>query len=163
MSSSPSAVRAILPSDRDEWARLFRSYREFYELTPDETVIERVWAWLNDDSHEVNAFVATSPSGLVGFAHYRRFARPSAGSVGMYLDDLFVDPSVRGGGVGRALIAEVSALADQEGCTVVRWITSEDNAVARRLYDSVATATRWVTYDRAPQTTTSVSRGTVKP
>jgi GNAT superfamily N-acetyltransferase len=153
MTSSTTAVRAIRASDRDEWARLFRAYREFYELTPDDGVIERVWSWLNNDEHEVNAFVATSTDALVGFAHYRRFARPSAGSVGMYLDDLFVDPTVRGGGVGRALISAVSALADQEGCTVVRWITSDDNVTARRLYDSVATATKWVTYDRAPQPT----------
>jgi GNAT superfamily N-acetyltransferase len=145
-------VRAIQPEDREEWAALFRVYRAFYNLAPDEAVINRVWLWLTDDAHEVGAFVATSTDRLVGFAHYRRFARPSAGSVGMYLDDLFTDPDARGTGVGRALIAEVSAAAKREGCTVVRWITSTDNATARRLYDSVATATEWVTYDLVPGT-----------
>jgi GNAT superfamily N-acetyltransferase len=146
----PVFVRAIQPEDRDEWAALFRAYREFYNLLPDEAVIDRVWTWLTDDTHEVSAFVATSTDRLVGFAHYRRFARPSAGSVGMYLDDLFTDPAARGAGVGRALIGEVSAVAKREGCTVVRWITAEDNAAARRLYNSVATATPWVTYDGVP-------------
>lgn len=37
-----------------------------------------------------------------------------------------------------------------EHATVVRWVTAEDNDVARRLYDRVATATAWVTYDRVP-------------
>jgi len=32
----------------------------------------------------------------------------------------------------------------------VRWITAGDNATARRLYDAVATATPWVTYDMGP-------------
>jgi GNAT superfamily N-acetyltransferase len=148
----PVTVRAIQSGDREEWAALFRAYREFYHLVPDEAVIDRVWLWLMDDAHEVHAFVATSTHRLVGFAHYRRFARPSAGSVGMYLDDLFTDPDARGAGVGRALIGQVSAVAKREGCSVVRWITSEDNAAARRLYDSVATATPWITYDLVPGT-----------
>jgi hypothetical protein len=33
---------------------------------------------------------------------------------------------------------------------VVRWITDVNNARARRLYDSVAAATPWVTYDLSP-------------
>jgi GNAT superfamily N-acetyltransferase len=152
--TAPDAVtvRAIQPGDREEWAALFRAYREFYNLLPDEAVVERVWLWLMDDAHEVGAFVATSTDRFVGFAHYRRFARPSAGSVGMYLDDLFAHPEARGSGVGRALINAVSAVAKREGCTVVRWITASDNAAARRLYNSVATATTWITYDGVPGT-----------
>ncbi|TFD59769.1 GNAT family N-acetyltransferase [Cryobacterium suzukii] len=110
----------------------------------------RVWTWINDDSNEVNAFVATSGDRLVGLAHYRRFSRPSTGSVGIYLDDLFTDSTARGAGVGRALLSELSALAEREGRSVVRWITAEDNAPARRLYDLTATSTKWVTYDLAP-------------
>jgi GNAT superfamily N-acetyltransferase len=143
-------VRAIESADREQWAALFRGYREFYELAPDETVVERVWAWLMDDAHEVNAFVALSGGALVGIAHYRRFARPSSGTIGLSLDDLFAAPSVRGRGVGSALIGRLQALAVSEGRSVVRWITADTNATARRLYDAVATATPWVTYDLKP-------------
>ena len=144
------SVRAVQASDYAEWAELYRGYRAFYALSPDDSVVERVWSWVNDDTHEVNAFVAISEDRLVGLAHYRRFARPSSGSVGFYLDDLFTSPSTRGIGVGRALLSEVSALADREGSSVIRWITAEDNTRARRLYDSTATSTKWVTYDLAP-------------
>jgi GNAT superfamily N-acetyltransferase len=144
------SVRAVEASDYAQWAELYRGYRDFYALSPDGSVVERVWTWINDGTSEVNAFVATAGGRLVGLAHYRRFARPSAGSVGIYLDDLFTDSSARGCGVGRALLRELSALADREGCSVVRWITSEDNAPARRLYDATATPTKWITYDLAP-------------
>lgn len=144
------AIRSARRSDFSEWSRLYRGYRAFYELQPDEAVIERVWDWIHDDANEVEAFVALSGELVVGLAHYRRFARPSSGSVGIFLDDLFSDPESRGRGVGRALLREVSALAGREGRSVVRWITAEDNGQARRLHDSAAAPTTWVTYDLAP-------------
>ncbi|MFT2817474.1 N-acetyltransferase family protein [Leifsonia sp. A12D58] len=148
--SVPVSVRAAGPADYAEWAELFRRYREFYALVPDESVIERVWGWIIDETAEVHAFVAAVDGKLVGLAHYRRFARPSTGSIGIFLDDLYTSPSSRGAGVGRELLRELSVLAAVEGRSVVRWITAEDNTRARRLYDSAATQTKWVTYDLAP-------------
>ena len=148
--SGPVSVRAVEPADYEGWAALFRSYREFYLLAPDEAVIKRVWGWINDETAEVHAFVAVAGGELVGLAHYRRFARPSTGTIGIFLDDLFTSPTARGAGVGRELLRELSTLAANEGRSVVRWITAEDNTRARRLYDSAATQTKWVTYDLAP-------------
>jgi len=151
--TEPTVV--IRPTDRldhDQWAALFRAYREFYRLNPDEAVVERVWSWIGDPGHETNALVAATGNGaLVGIAHYRRFARPSTGSIGIYLDDLFTDVEHRGTGVGRALIAAVTEIGAREGCSIVRWITAGDNRPAQRLYESLATRTSWLTYDRLCQ------------
>lgn len=144
------AVRSIEPEDRVRWAELYRAYREFYRLTPDDAVIERVWGWILDPANEVACLVASVDGRVVGLAHYRRFARPSSGTVGLFLDDLFADAEARGQGVGRALLAELSRLSAREGNSVVRWITAADNTTARRLYDGAATATSWVTYDLGP-------------
>jgi len=51
-----------------QWAELYRGYRDFYTLVPDEAVIERVWRWIADTSHEVNALVAVAGQDLVGLA-----------------------------------------------------------------------------------------------
>lgn len=143
-------VRPVEPADLDQWRDLFSAYREFYAMQPDSAVVERVWSWIVDDAHETNALVAVDDEGVIGgIAHYRRFARPSSGTTGLWLDDLFTRPDVRGHGVGRALIDAVGGIAADEKLSVVRWITNEHNATARRLYDTVATATKWVTYDRA--------------
>ena len=147
---STVTVRPLDPADRDRWADLYRGYREFYEHPSDEAVVERVWRWVTDADHEVSALVAEIDGRAVGIAHYRRFARPSSGTVGMFLDDLFTDASVRGQGVGRALIAAVTEIAASENCSVVRWLTSETNAQARVLYDQVATVTPVITYDIVP-------------
>ena len=140
-------VRAVTASDRDDWAALFAAYREFYDLAPDARIVDRVWSWIMDGDHEVNALIATSGGRAVGIAHYRRFARPSMGTTGIYLDDLFTHSDNRGGGIGRALIRELSELAARNGDSVVRWMTSESNATARLLYHRVATQTQWITYE----------------
>lgn len=106
-----------------------------------------VWGWLIDPAHEVNGLVAANGDMLVGIAHYRPFARPLAAASGLFLDDLFVAPSARGSGAAAALIDAVRAQAQADGHNVVRWITADDNARARGLYDKVAQAGSWVTYD----------------
>lgn len=140
-------VRAIAPSDEQDWRRLFAAYREFYELQPDDAVLDRVWGWIHDPDHLVNALVAEVEGRVVGLAHHRLYARPSEGEAGLYLDDLFTDADARGRGVGRALIGRLAETAREHGAAKVRWMTAEDNHTAQRLYDAVARRTTWVTYD----------------
>lgn len=149
MPQTSLSIRAPREDDFDAWAVLFRGYRVFYKLAPDEAIIERVWSWIINPDHETNALIAISEDDrMVGLAHYRRFARPSTGSVGIWLDDLFTDPDHRGGGIGRTLVAAVTDIAARAGCSIVRWITAADNLPGQRLYDTLATKTTWVTYDK---------------
>lgn len=149
--SAPTSVRPVEVADESRWKALYAAYRAFYELAPDADVVDRVWSWLLDDDNEVQGLVAVREGLVVGLANHRRFHRPASGTVATYLDDLFVDPAVRGSGAGRALLDHLATEAGAEGRSVVRWITAEDNRTARSLYDSVAQATHWVTYDLAPR------------
>src|SRR3954466_15727846 len=120
-------VRPIEQGDQAAWEELFHAYRTFYEYDEEQDVVDRVWAWIHDATHETNALVALVDDEVVGFAHHREFARPSSGKRGLYLDDLFTAPEVRGRGVGRALITRLGELAAERGMNKVRWITAEDN------------------------------------
>lgn len=145
-------IRALVESDADAWADLYRGYRAFYELEDDSQVLDHAWSWLMSGEHTLFGLVAVDGDELVGLAHLKWMARPSRGSMCLYLDDLFTAPAARGQGVGSALLARAGEIAAEQGASMVRWITDVDNAIARRLYDRVATATRWVTYDMvAPQ------------
>ena len=152
--STPSPdllVRRVVRSDRPRWAELYAGYRGFYDLGTDSTAIARTWEWVVGEQHGMTGLVAVSADGtLLGLANLRTFARPSTGTIGLYLDDLFADPGARRRGVGAALLDATADLAAQRGASVVRWITSRDNATARSLYDQHATATPWVTYDMPP-------------
>ncbi|NBR52487.1 MAG: GNAT family N-acetyltransferase [Rhodobacteraceae bacterium] len=64
------------------------------------------------------------------------------------MQDLFVDPSVRGGGVGQSLIEAVYADADENDAAQTFWLTTTTNKAARKLYDRVASMTPFVKYRR---------------
>ncbi|MFD8410221.1 MULTISPECIES: GNAT family N-acetyltransferase [unclassified Streptomyces] len=144
-------VRAVRAEDFAQWRALYRGYADFYRVEQTEEMAGRVWSWLNDPGHEVQALVAEDAGGrLVGLAHYRPFARPLSATVGCFLDDLFVDPAGRGSGAADLLLARLREIAAEHGWSVVRWITADDNYRARGKYDQVATRTPWITYDMAP-------------
>ncbi len=147
---SEPVIRLTDPSDKAAWVRLFAAYREFYQQPADDAVVQRVWSWILDPQHETNCVVAEIDDVVVGIADYRVYARPLAGATGIWLDDLFTDPNFRGHGIGRSLIEYLQSLARQQGHSIVRWTTAEDNATAQRLYDTLATRATWVTYDATP-------------
>ncbi len=146
-------VRRVRAQDGPQWARLYAAYRAFYEMPEQPDVVATAWGWVLGEQHGMTGLVATAPDGttLLGLANLRTFARPTTGTQGLYLDDLFTDPSARRSGAGGALLEAAAALAAQRGASVVRWITATDNATARAVYDKHATATPWVTYDMAPR------------
>lgn len=134
-------------SHRPAWEALYAGYAEFYRVEQTPTMRDVVWRWIHDEDEAVECFLALEAGVPLGLAHFREFARPLAASRGGFLDDLFVRPEARSGGAGRALLEALAEEGRRRGWSVIRWITAEDNARARGLYDKVAQATSWVTYD----------------
>jgi len=148
MTDSPVTIRPIRPDDREMWRELFSAYSVFYETSFADRVLDGVWEWLMDQSHEVSALVADSDDRLVGFTHLRRVPDTFTAGSGWFLDDLYVVPEHRGAGVARALIDACEATAHAAGGGTLRWITASENTTAQGLYDKVATRTSWVTYEK---------------
>ena len=141
-------VRAVDAGDHSAWLLLYAAYGDFYKVVQTDAMRATVWGWLLDPACEVEGLVAVDSAGrVIGITHFRAFRRPLSASVGGFLDDLFVDPQARGTGAAHALIAGVEAVGRARGWSVIRWITAADNARARVVYDRLAIATPWVTYD----------------
>jgi GNAT superfamily N-acetyltransferase len=142
-------VTPVRPTDHDAWAQLFRAYARFYRVELRDGTVDVVWSWLHDPGHQVDGLVVrrTYAGPALGLAHYRPFPRTLRGTAGCYLDDLYVDPSARGGGAAPALLAHLRRLAAARGWGVVRWLTAPDNERARTVYDRVAAPTPWISYD----------------
>ena len=152
MNGSAWVTRPVEQRDRDAWSRLFRGYCTFYEWPASEEQLRRVWSWIHEEG-SVEAIVAVAADGSgepVGLAHLRAWVRPLRGEIAGYLDDLFVDPAVRGTGVVEALFAAIDQAAVDHGWSIVRWTTADDNYRARTAYDRVATRTGWITYEMTP-------------
>lgn len=142
-------LREALPRDKAQWRELFLAYGVFYEteFTPD--ILEGVWEWILDSSHPLTCWVADDDGVLLGFAHVREQPDTFVAGPSWFLDDLFTIPAARGRGIGRALISHAREFAAAHGGGDLRWITAEDNVVARGLYDTLATQTSWVMYELA--------------
>ena len=142
------AVSAPERADRGRWEELYRAYADFYREPVTAEQLDRVWSWVMDPTHDVNALLVRDAAGrAVGLAHYRPYFRPLAATVAGYLDDLFVEPAARGTGAVDALFEALRAVARQRGWGKIRWITADDNHRARSKYDQVAERTMWVVYD----------------
>lgn len=140
-------IRPPTQSDRPAWEALYAGYAAFYGVAQTPEMRATVWGWIHDPTHGTNCLVAEDAGTLIGLAHYRPFARPLSASTGGFLDDLFVASDARGSGAAAALIDALKTRAQENGWSVLRWITAQDNARARALYDKLAQETAWVTYD----------------
>jgi ribosomal protein S18 acetylase RimI-like enzyme len=134
---------------RAEWDRLYAGYAAYYKVEQTAEMRDRTWGWIMDG--RITCFIALDADGKpVALAHIREFLRPLMSSVAGYLDDLYVDPTLRGSGVVDDLFEAAKALGRERQWSVIRWITREDNYRARSVYDRRATRTNWVTYDLTP-------------
>jgi len=132
-------VRPVTRDDLPILIALIADYQRFYgNAAP-------------DDEHNAvffGGFVAPSDRGMLIAAHddddslagytclYWTFSSISASEV-VLLNDLYVRPSRRGGGVGEALIAAAREVARERGCSHLRWCTELHNRRAQRLYERV--------------------------
>jgi GNAT superfamily N-acetyltransferase len=62
------------------------------------------------------------------------------------LQDLFTDTSLRGQGIGGALIGELYEYARRAGTSRVYWQTHETNHTAQALYDKIAERSGFIVY-----------------
>ncbi|GAB5455273.1 MAG: GNAT family N-acetyltransferase [Henriciella sp.] len=142
-------IRALTEQDEAVWRALWTGYLEFYESKVDEPVYQSTFRrLLTPGEYEPNALLAWNGDEAVGLVHFMFHRHCWRIENVCYLQDLFADPSVRGAGVGRALIEAVYAAADDVGCPVVYWNTADDNQTARLLYDRIANKTQFIKYQR---------------
>ena len=83
---------------------------------------------------------------------------------GIYLEDLYVRPDLRGSGLGRALLAELAALCVERGYGRLEWWVLDWNEPALGFYASLGAAgmTDWTVHrlTGAPLHALAASRGT---
>ena len=143
-------VRPFQARDEVAWRRLFAGYIAFYRASVAEEVIDATWQRLISGGEGVlmGLLAVDEADAPIGLAHILFHRSTWSPSWYCYLEDLFVDPAQRSRGVGRALIEAVYREADARSATRTYWMTQESNAVARRLYDQLATKAPFVQYRR---------------
>ena len=142
-------IRSIQSSDREEWARLWNLYLAFYKTTLSQQIFDSTFSRLiSGEDNEFSGLIALKGEQPVGITHYLFHRTCWSQEDVCYLQDLYVDETVRGTGAGRALIEAVYSAADAAGAPSVYWHTQHFNYSGRRLYDRVAELTPFLRYDR---------------
>jgi len=142
-------VRPLDPADRGAWGDLWAGYLAFYEADLPAAQFDLHFARLVDPAHpEWRGLIADGSGGPVGIAHVLLHPHGWQARDTVYLQDLFVAPTARGTGIGRALIEAVYDLADRVDAQGVYWTTQHFNAEARVLYDKIGRLTPFIKYAR---------------
>jgi len=143
-------VRRVETRDKPFWLEPFKGYLAFYKATIPEEVIELTWQRLiaGEPGFHIGLVATKEDDVPVGLAHVLFHRSTWSPTWYCYLEDLFVDPSERTKGIGRALIEAVYKEADARQCTRTYWATQEFNYRARALYDQLATKSPFIQYRR---------------
>lgn len=131
-------LRPVTAHDHAAWHALWQAYLHFYETELADEVSLNTWQRLLDPSeptYSALAWVDGKAMGMVNFIYHRsNWSIENA----CYLQDLYVDSTQRGLGIGRQLIEHVYTTAKADNCIKVHWLTHETNATAISLYQQVA-------------------------
>lgn len=138
--SSEIAIR-IRPATPDDVGTVLALIRELavYEKLEHEVVATPALlheALFGADAN-AEALLAEHGDEAVGFALFFHNFSTFLGRRGLYLEDLFVKPEHRGNGIGRALLAQLAAIAQQRGCGRMEWAVLDWNESAIRFYRSL--------------------------
>jgi GNAT superfamily N-acetyltransferase len=96
----------------------------------------------------VEALLAHVGEEAVGVAIFFPNFSTFAGKPGLHLEDLFVEPSWRGRGIGRKLLARVAEIAMARGCSKLTWAVLTWNEPAMQFYARLGAGpvSDWVSY-----------------
>jgi len=142
----PLLIRDLTPEDFAEWQALWADYLAFYDVTLTTDVTQNTWERMIDPTHPMTCRLAEVDGRVLGFAIHHHHCSTWVAGEDCYLEDLFVEASARGMGLGRALINDLIAIARAKGWHRLYWHTDEGNTTARRLYDSFIQSDNHIRY-----------------
>jgi GNAT superfamily N-acetyltransferase len=130
-----ATIRPARPGDESDIVRLIQALAD-YEREPDavEATAEALRAHLFAEVPRVFAHVAEQDGRIVGIAVWFLTFSTWTGRHGIYLEDLFVDPAARGGGVARRLVGALAAEARAQGYARMDWAVLDWNESAKAFY-----------------------------
>lgn len=131
-------VRAAERTDVPAILAMIRELADFEHLTHLCTATAaRLEQELFGPTPAAEALLAVSGDQAVGYAIYFHNFSTFLGRKGLYLEDLYVRPSHRHQGCGRALLIAVARIAAERGCARFEWMALDWNMPAIEFYEKL--------------------------
>ena len=151
MSDTPGAM-TIRPAAADEMPLVLSFIRELavYEHLEHEVVAtaQDLEAALSGPRPYAEVAFACVDGVPLGFALFFHNFSTFRGKPGIYLEDLFVEPALRGKGIGKALLVRLAEIARERGYGRLEWSVLDWNRPAIDFYRSLGAEAKaeWTTY-----------------
>ena len=128
-------IRPAAPADVPLILALVRELAD-YERAPEQAVATEalMYAALFGPRPTAEALIGLVDGAPQGFALFFTNFSTWLGRPGIYLEDLFVRPSARKHGLGRALLVELARTAKARNCARMEWSVLDWNSLAHDFY-----------------------------
>jgi GNAT superfamily N-acetyltransferase len=133
-----AVIRPATPADVGAIFALMLELAEFEKLTHLFVATEAgVHDALFGAQRAAEALVAEAGDRIVGYALFFHNFSTFLGRRGLYLEDLYVQPSQRGSGLGKAMLQRLAALAVERKCGRFEWTVLDWNQNAIDFYEKM--------------------------
>jgi GNAT superfamily N-acetyltransferase len=133
-----TTIRPANPGDIPEILAFVRALAAYERMSE---AVKATEADLLRDGFGTNPFfsclIARHDGRPAGFALYFFSYSTFLGRPGLYLEDIFVEPELRGLGIGKALLERVAAIAVEKSCPRLQWEVLDWNTPAIEFYRSM--------------------------
>jgi len=143
-------IRHAVPADVPEIVSLIRALAEYEKAAPGALSLteELLRDSLFGPHAAVEALIAECSGQMAGYALFFHNFSSWRGKRGLFLEDIFVRPELRGRGIGKALFAELLRIARERGCSRMEWLVLDWNQTAIDFYRSLGAEplNEWTTF-----------------
>ncbi|HET9894827.1 MAG TPA: GNAT family N-acetyltransferase [Streptosporangiaceae bacterium] len=143
------SIRVAVPADVPRISELIAELAE-YERSADQVraTPEDLRSVLFAPRPALFGHVAVSGDEVVGFALWFLNYSTWLGRHGIYLEDLYVTPGMRGRGAGKALLAQLASICVDRGYGRLEWSVLDWNSPAIGFYESLGAVAmpEWTTH-----------------
>lgn len=131
-------IRQAGPEDFDLVADFIRKLADYEKLAHEVRFdTQELRGHLFGDRPAAEVLIGEVDGEPSGFALFFQTFSTFEGKPGIWLEDLFVEPSARGAGLGRALLARLAALVVERGGARLEWAVLDWNELGKGFYRSI--------------------------
>ena len=131
-------IRPATPDDVPAIHGLLMELAEFEKITHwVEATEESTREALFGEKPAAEALVAEADGKIVATAVFFQNYSTFVGRPGLYLEDIYVQPTHRGKGIGRAILTELAKIAHSRGCGRMEWTVLDWNQQAIDFYEKL--------------------------
>lgn len=134
-----ASIRAAGPDDAATVLGLIKALAD-YERMPDAVKMDEALLRAAMEAGHCRSLLAFDGDRAVGVALYFFNFSTWTGKRGLYLEDLFVVPEARKGGIGIAFFRALAKIARAEGCPRMEWQVLAWNELAANFYRGLGAA-----------------------